>query len=567
MIQRLMRWFEFSQYERVGDRLKARYIVTIMGAIILISLIYSTTVAEWLPSNASPDASPVAALALLFDQPVLLGVLVVSTLLNVAMLLLVRFKQLLAAGITATTNILLITAGMVLILPELAFDHLMYVVSLVNAIFLAFLLTNQVGGLVVVGVAILMLLADSGTAPLEQITGTALALVGSGIIGVLYLRTFDIRRAEGQVAAGGERSRLADVIHRLTRIASDAQSLEPTLVASLRAIQTDYPRFQALGIYLLDEGELFAELAQSLGVVRTIDQGRFAVGDVSPVGQATLTGQLQVRTLARTGVQESTSLLPGMRQQIVIPLMFGSQLLGALDLQSAYRGELSDSDQQAFVALADALAFVIHSVRQAAEMHERTVENVRLAEQARNALNEVQRLNKRLIGRAWSEYVQENSTLRNVEYDAATGAILSVEDSTPYLDTALAEETPLIAKGVISFPVRVRGQVVGAIEVDLPPEVEVDQRQAPLLNELGDRIGLALENVRLLERSQRSAQREALINLISTRIQTATNVEAMLAETARGLNEMLSASYVSIRLGKPDAPQHVSTKPSVEEPA
>jgi hypothetical protein len=54
-----------------------------------------------------------------------------------------------------------------------------------------------------------------------------------------------------------------------------------------------------------------------------------------------------------------------------------------------------------------------------------------------------------------------------------------------------------------------------------------------------------------VEESQRIAQRETLINEISSRLQSANNVEATLAEAARSLNETLRANKVTIRLGIP----------------
>lgn len=548
MIQRLIDWFNFSQYERAYDQLRARYIVLVQ----LIALLGAVSFVIWRPLSAPSESSGVATTA---EQPMLLVLFVGMLVLTVSTFLLLHFRHLLAAGISTVASSQLISAGVVLISPEIGFDSLTYIVPLVSNVFVAYLLTNQWGGSAITGLSILMLIADPGAASLQQVVGAVLGLVSAGVVGLLYLRTFDITQLEGLRAASGERSRLAEVIRRLAEVSSEQQPLEPTLAASLRAIQALYPQFQALGVYLVDESGLFAELEKSIGVIRTNAQGRFAVGDVSPVGQATLSGQLQVRTQASIGQSEGAALLPGMQQQVVVPMLFGARLVGALDLQSAQHRDLSREDQEALATIADTLALVVFNARQLEEAQRRAKDNVRLTEQARNALAEVQRLNKRLISRAWADYLKENTALSSVEYDAVTGTIATDAPLTPHLEAALRKGQVQIDDGVLSFPLLARGQVIGAIEVDLPLDAEIDNRYADLLQELGERVGLAIENVRLLEQSQRSAQREALINQISTRIQTTINVEAMLAETARSLNELLLASHVSIRLGKPEAPQ------------
>ena len=73
------------------------------------------------------------------------------------------------------------------------------------------------------------------------------------------------------------------------------------------------------------------------------------------------------------------------------------------------------------------------------------------------------------------------------------------------------------------------------------------------MQEVGERLGLAAETTRLFERSQRIAQREALVNEIGTRLQSTSNIEAALAEAARSLKQTLRADKVAIRLGTPPA--------------
>jgi GAF domain-containing protein len=99
----------------------------------------------------------------------------------------------------------------------------------------------------------------------------------------------------------------------------------------------------------------------------------------------------------------------------------------------------------------------------------------------------------------------------------------------------------------------VRGQVIGAIEFELDKESSLSPEDLALIQEVGERFGLAAENTRLFERSQRIAQREALVNEIGVRLQTSSSIEATLAEAARSLKQTLRADKVAIRLGTPPA--------------
>jgi GAF domain-containing protein len=72
-----------------------------------------------------------------------------------------------------------------------------------------------------------------------------------------------------------------------------------------------------------------------------------------------------------------------------------------------------------------------------------------------------------------------------------------------------------------------------------------------MMEEVSEQLGLAAESNRLYETSQRIAQREALVNEISTRLQSGTSVEMTLTSAARSLKDVLKANRVAIRLGKP----------------
>jgi GAF domain-containing protein len=550
VIERLRGFFEFTQYDSIAERSRARYIGLTQVIILVIVMVYAVTIPEWETTPGSGQR--VVALQAALTNPVPLGLLLILWALTPITLVLLWSKRLLLAGTTTLLSLLIETTGVVLLQPDVSYDHLLYAMGAVTVVLLAYLLTNQVGGAVVTVINVMAFIADPGSAPLEQVLGGIFAFVGTAIIGMLYLRLFDVTRLEGLRTADSQISHLAEVIRGLARLSGEQQALDSALDASLRLIERAYPQFQALGVYLNDEAGLYLQLAQSVGVVRTNEQGRFTVGDISPVGQAAFSGSTQTRIQTRSGLAEAASFLPGMQQQIAVPMHLGDQIIGVLDLQSGKSRALEAQDTPALEALADALALVVNSAQQLQTAQQRVEDNVRLAEQARNALAEVQRLNKRLIGRAWAEYLKENSAFSSMEYDSANGTLTSVRAESPHLDEAMRRGQPHVTEGVLAFPLRARGQVIGAIELELPPDTDIDDAQIELLNELSERFGLAIENVRLLEQSQRGAQRESLINVISTRIQTTTNVEAMLAETARSLSELLLASHVSIRLGKPD---------------
>jgi GAF domain-containing protein len=237
--------------------------------------------------------------------------------------------------------------------------------------------------------------------------------------------------------------------------------------------------------------------------------------------------------------------------------MIGDKVIGALDLQSTQAGAFPDRDLPTYQTLADHIAIAIDNARLFDEAQRRLEENRYLVEQSRSALREVERMNMRLTGRAWSEFLQGQQGAVGLLLDFEQNQVLPAADWTDGLKQALdhnrAVQTWGNGRQVLAVPLRVRGQPVGAMEFELDENGRISPEDMALVEEVSERFGLAVETARLYQESQRSAQREALINEISARLQASNNVESTLNEAARSLQQTLKAKRVAIRLGQPAA--------------
>ncbi len=102
---------------------------------------------------------------------------------------------------------------------------------------------------------------------------------------------------------------------------------------------------------------------------------------------------------------------------------------------------------------------------------------------------------------------------------------------------------------MVALPISVRGQVIGAMEFEIMADQDISPEQMSILQQVVERLGLAAENARLLEVAQRVAQREALVNEISIRLQAATGIDAVVAAATQSLADAFQSPRVAIRLG------------------
>jgi GAF domain-containing protein len=405
---------------------------------------------------------------------------------------------------------------------------------------------------------------------IEQVNFQGLAaFLVLGAIVYAFVRFADATRTEGRVLESEQRFKLAEININITRQASERMSLDETMDNTLSMILENYPQIYHAQVFLISDDGVQAKLVASTGDTgkQLIHKGHsLAVGSLSVIGQTTFKGE---PVIARSGDQDSihkqNELLAQTRVEAAFPLQIGSKIIGALDLQSREDLALREFDMLTFQSLANSLSLAIDSIQQFESAKARVEENQRLAEQTRTALREVERLNQRLIGRAWSEYLSGKGTKLGLNIDLESNHVDANSAWTTSLVNATQAGTIIQDGNVIAVPLRVRGVIVGAMEFELDAGREFTPADMELVQEVSERFGLAAENTRLVEESQRIAQRESLINEISTRLQSAINVEATMAEAARSLSDTLQANKVTIRLGAPAEKPPKSQRNGVKE--
>lgn len=529
--------FSIEAYETRIDRIKAIFVYTLISIMfVVVNVVGITGVIDGGIVSAYIPLAALATLLLAYG--------------------LVRTKRM-----TIANWVLIITLSLLIIANNILDGSLGSLTLLLNVtlLILAGFLLETPGIIVIMISNVVQVFAFSGIAglannDLQSRVPIAVVYLLVSLIIYAYNRFIVASQLTGQDLESGERLKLAEINAKITQQASTRESLDTALNATLALILDNYETLYHAQIFLINEDGIQARLVASTG-----DAGkqllarnhRLAVGSLSVIGQSTFSGEVVVTQVnAPDSIHRANDLLPDTTLEAAFPLRVGQKIIGALDLQSKVLKDLSANDRLTFQSLADSLSLAIDSISQFEQAQARIDENQRLAEQTRTALSEVERLNQRLIGRAWSEYSKGIDDL-GYAIDFTNEQTTVYNDWTHTLLDAVQSNNLVQDSNVIAIPLRVRGQVIGAMEFELNANQEFEPEDLELIMEVSERFGLAAENTRLVEESQQTAQREMLINQITGRFQSAQNVEATLAEAARSLSETLSADKVMIRLGVP----------------
>lgn len=408
----------------------------------------------------------------------------------------------------------------------------------------------------------LMIARDNTSLELTTSMFTLISRMSIGALVVyLFMRYTRIHERQGASEAVENRAITSDILSQIARRVAERASLATLFNDIVAQINQKIEPVYHTQIFLVDDSTQTATLVASTGEVgkKLMESSHgLGVGTQSVVGQVTGNGEPLIAIAGVRGtIHRPNPLLPETKVEATFPLRVGQKVIGALDLQSKIAMAFNDPNLVASLqALADSTALAIDNVSQFEQAQRQLAENEQLVKRTQDAMREVERLNEHLTGLAWSEYLQGDRGRLGFNMDFIDDEVESEESNwTPALREAL-EVNSFVQENrnerqIIAVPLRVRGQVIGAMEFELDENQSLTPEDIDMLQEVSERFGMATENARLVDESQRVAQREALVNQISSRLQTTNNVENTLAEAARSLKEVLKAESITIRLGVP----------------
>ena len=118
-------------------------------------------------------------------------------------------------------------------------------------------------------------------------------------------------------------------------------------------------------------------------------------------------------------------------------------------------------------------------------------------------------------------------------------------------------EKPSPTKGekALDIPIMLRGQKIGMISLQRKAEFHKwTAQEETVASKVAAQAALALENIRLVERTRQRANREQAIANVTARIRETLDLDTVLRTTAREVQKALNLQEVEVRLLSQDKP-------------
>jgi GAF domain-containing protein/HAMP domain-containing protein len=370
-------------------------------------------------------------------------------------------------------------------------------------------------------------------------------------------RTADLQVATEQA---NRRASQFEAITRVTSAISATRNVDELMPLVTTAISEQFGYYH-VGVFLNDEASqnVYLIAANSEGGRKMLDRYHsLKIGEQGIVGFVAARGEPRVaRNVGEDVVFFNNPDLPGTRSEAALPLRSGGQTIGVLDVQSTKEDAFTPDDLGILAVLADLVSLAI--------------ENTRLLETTQRSLVESETLYRQYVRGAWSR-LQAEEQVEGYRY-SPRGSVPVGRVRGEALTAGASGQSLASSNPPLKIPVSLRGQAIGELVVEGPPDQPWNQDQVDLVQAVADRVALSVENARLFGETDRRAERERLVAEIASKIRSTNDPQEMMQTALNELRSALGASQVEIitqavpsRLGDEEQEPPPSAASAVQQP-
>ena len=413
-----------------------------------------------------------------------------------------------------------------------------------------------------------------------------LVLIAQQVAGFVYAAGIidDMHRQLLQVQTASE----------IAREISSALNLDELLLKAVELIRERF-NFYYAAIFLVDPGEnnvIIREATGEAGAQLKRVGHKLAIGSKSIVGFVASEGEpLVVNDISKDATHLPNPMLPDTRAEAAIPLKIGERILGVLDVQSTIPYSFSSNDINTFQSLADQLAVAVNNTELFAEIQEHLSQHrllhhittsaasgTTLEEALTSAVKGLQvtlggdrvailladEERKSLMVKAWVGYSESTTDMVVPFGSGITGWVAAHRKPLRVSDTTQDARYIMVSSNTrseLAIPLIFRNDMLGVLNVESEQIGAYSENDEEMLGTLAGSLAAIIANARLVDQIRKQAERERLLNEISSKIRRSTDMQTILSTTIQELHRVTGARKTQIDIGIIENAEEIKTEP------
>lgn len=372
------------------------------------------------------------------------------------------------------------------------------------------------------------------------------------------------------------------IASEIARDISMAINLDELLQKAVKLIRTQFNYYHA-AVFLIDPSGEYAMIREATGKAGSQmkrERHKLAVGSKSIIGYASGKGEaLIVGDVTKDATHRPNPLLPDTRAEAGIPIKIGERILGVLDIQSTIPFAFGPDHIRTLQTLADQLAIALNNSELLAETQEHlsqlrllyhittsAASGTNLEEALFNAvkglqvtlggdrvlimLSDLER--KNLFVKAWVGYSDEVANVVTPFGFGVTGWVATHKKSLRLDDVSQDNRYIKISpntRSEMAVPLIFRNELLGILNVESEQLSAYNESDEEMLGTMAGSLAAIIANAHLVEQIRKQVERERMLHEVSSKIRSATDIQAILTTTTRELSRITGAKRAQIEIG------------------
>lgn len=372
--------------------------------------------------------------------------------------------------------------------------------------------------------------------------------------------------------------------NEIARDISSALNLDELLRKAINLIRERF-NFYHVSIFLINPDEHCAVIREATGEageqLKRIGH-KLAVTSKSIVGYVAGKGEpLVVNDIKNDATFLPDQMLPDTRAEAAIPLKIGEHILGVLDVQSTTPYSFGTNDINIFQTLADQLSIAVNNSELFGEIQEHLSQHRLLhhittsaasgttLEEALNSavkglqvtlggdrvsilLSDEER--KSLTVKSWVGY-SDNTVSVNIPFGSGiTGWVAAHRKALRVNDIRQDARYIMVSantRSELAIPLIFRNDILGVLNVESEQINAYNENDEEMLGTLAGSLAAIMANARLVDQVRKQAERERILNEVSSKIRRSTDLHTILNTTVQELQRVTNARTAKIKIGIP----------------
>ncbi|MCB9438478.1 MAG: GAF domain-containing protein [Anaerolineales bacterium] len=234
------------------------------------------------------------------------------------------------------------------------------------------------------------------------------------------------------------------------------------------------------------------------------------------------------------------------RIELALPLLAGGQVYGVLVLQHDREDTFSNQQVYLLNGLADQLTMLVQRIRVDEQMTKLEADVAEAHRQTQERQRELRDLVQTTAQQEWLNFLTTSEQQTNFRWDGKSITAWEPEATPPKTMPILEQDDT--EKQKITVPIVLGNRAMGELVFEASSTVQWTYQTLEVVQEVANRLALALDNARLFNQSQMTALREQAVGSVASELQSFRDVDTLVKQASGLFSQILGAEQTAIRL-------------------